>query len=139
MGGVRLLIEDAGDGWWDCPSPLRAEVIAGPATKFAPRDGARFPETYWLVRTDPPIEWNGDPQFAARWGPDHVLCHPMPPTTYALVMASSPWSGPIDVTRGLGIPVCPVPGNPRSVDESRPIGGLALKVDVRLDPSADQD
>ena len=133
---MRFLIEDVGDGWWHCQSPLRAEVIDGPSTKFGLRDGARFAETYWLVRTDPAIEWNGDPQFASRWGPDHPLCHPMPPTSYALVMASSPWNGPIDPARGLGIPVYPVLGNPASVEESILADGLGIKAHLRRDPSA---
>jgi hypothetical protein len=133
---VRFLIEDPGDGWWHCPSPLRAEVIDGPAGRFGARDGARFPETYWLVRCDPAIEWNGDERFAERWGPDHALCRPISPTPYALVMASSPWNGPIDPSRGLGIPVYPVSGAPMSVEDALVIDGLALKVDLRPDPTA---
>jgi hypothetical protein len=78
----------------------------------------------------------GEPAFAARWGPDHPLCSPMAPTRYALIMASSSCSGPIG-SRGLGIPAYPVPGSPQRVADARPIGGLAIKVDLRADPSGD--
>jgi hypothetical protein len=130
---TNFVIEDAGDGWWHCPSPLRCVVIDGPSPWFGPRDGARWPETYWLVRTSPPIEWRGEPEFAARWGPDHPLCSPIEPTPYALVMASSPWSGPIDAN-GAGVPAYPVAGAPSHVADARPIEGLGIKVAVRTDP-----
>jgi len=122
-----FLIEDAGDGWWHCPSPLRCEVIDGPALAFDPPHEARYPETFWLVRTDPPIEWHGEPVYAARWGADHPLCSPIAPTRYALVMASSRWTGPIHPTAA-GVPAYPVPGSPRRVADAHPVGGLGMKV-----------
>jgi hypothetical protein len=127
---TTFVIEDAGDGWWHCPSPLSCVVIDGPSPWFGPRDGARWPETYWLVRTKPPIEWHGQPEFAARWGPHHPLCLPIAPTPYALVMASSPWTGPIDVTAA-GVPAYPVVGAPSRVADARPIEGLGMKVALR--------
>lgn len=131
---TTFVIEDAGDGWWHCPSPLRCVVIDGPAPWFAPREGARWPETYWLVRTDPLIEWHGDSRYAARWGPDHPLCSPIPPTPYALVMASSSWTGPMTTTPA-GVPAYPVLGAPRRVADATPIEGLGMKVALRVDPS----
>ena len=130
MKTIEFLIEDAGDGWWHCPSPLRATVIDGPAPKFEPREEARFAETYWLVRTDPAIEWNGEPAYAARWGPDHPLCHPIEPTRLALVMASSAWTGEIGWTPA-GVPVYPVVGPAGSVVEAQPVGGLGIKAGLR--------
>lgn len=125
-----FLLEDAGDGWWHCPSPLRCEVIDGPAPAFEPPDWQRFPETYWLVRTDPAIEWHGDPGYARRWGPDHPLCHPIEATRYALVMASSRHTGPIRVEFA-GIPAYPVTGVPRAVAEAAPVAGLGIKAAIR--------
>jgi len=129
-GATTFLVEDAGDGWWHCPSPLRCVVIDGPSPRFTPRTDARWPETYWLVRTDRPIEWRGDQSFAKRWGADHPLCSPIAPTRYALVMASSPWTGPIDPTSA-GIPVYPVPGAPLVVADAVPLEGLGVKAGIR--------
>ena len=126
---VDFLIEDAGDGWWHCPSPLRARVIDGPAPKFATREGARYPETYWLVEVDPPIEWHGDTTYVARWGPDHPLCHPIRPTRLAVVMASSAWSGPLRLTAGA--PVYPVVNAASTVADAEIVGGLAVKAGLK--------
>ena len=136
-GAATFLLEDAGDGWWHCPSPLRCTVVDGPSPKFAPRADARWPETYWLVRTDRPIEWRGDPTFATRWGADHALCRPMAPTRFALVMASSAWTGPIDPTTA-GIPAYPVPGVPRGVADAVPLEGLGVKAGIRPDRNGEQ-
>ena len=130
----EFLLEDAGDGWWHCPTPLRCHVVDGPAAWFPPRQDARWPETYWLVRTHPSIEWHGDVRFASRWGPDHPLCSPIEPTSFALVMASSSWSGPIDPSMGLGVPVYPVRNAPSRVQEADPIVGLGVKADLRAVP-----
>ncbi|HUG48082.1 MAG TPA: hypothetical protein VMP67_06680 [Candidatus Limnocylindria bacterium] len=127
---VEFYLEDAGDGWWHCSSPMRATVIDGPAAKFEPRAEARFPEEYWLVEVDPPIVWHGDQTFAARWGPDHPLCHPIEPTRLALVMASSPWTGPIEV-KWAGVPVYPVVNSARTVGEAEIVSGLAVKAGLR--------
>ena len=128
---TEFLIEDEGDGWWHTPSPIRAVVIDGPSPYFPPRPDARWRETYWLVRTDQPIEWNGDERFAGRWGPDHPLCHPIAPTSLALVMASSPWSGPIDPSCSGGIPVHPVTNEPSRVEKAQVIEALAIKAGLR--------
>jgi hypothetical protein len=130
---TTFLLEDAGDGWWHSPSPLRCEVLDGPAPKFGARAGARWPETYWLVRTEPAIQWDGDERFAARWGREHPLCFPIEPTSYALVMASSPWNGSIKLSGTAGIPAYPVSGVPTSVEESHPIEGLGIKAGIRPD------
>jgi hypothetical protein len=127
----EFILQDAGEGWWHCPTSLRCHVVDGPAAWFPPRPDARWPETYWLVRIDPPIEWRGDLRFATRWGLDHPLCSPMEPTSFALVMASSPWSGPIDPSWSHGIPVYPVRNAPLSVEEADPILGLGVKADLR--------
>jgi hypothetical protein len=131
---TKFLAQDQGDGWWHCDTALRCVVIDGPAPYFPLRPDARWPETYWLVRTEPPIEWNGDLRFAARWGTDHPLCRPMTPTSYALVMASSPWSGPIDPDRAGGVAVYPVPGRPSRVADAEPIEGLGVKVALVAPP-----
>jgi hypothetical protein len=123
----EFLAQDQGDGWWHCATTLRCVVIDGPAPYFPLRPDARWPETYWLVRTEPQIEWNGDMRFAVRWGADHPLCRAMPPTSYALVMASSPWSGPIDPDRAGGVAVYPVLGAPSGVPDAEPVEGLAVK------------
>lgn len=131
----QRLIEDAGDGWWHCATPLRCRVIAVPAAVFLQRTDARWPETYWLVRTDPPIEWHGDARFAARWGQDHPLCSPIEPTPFALVMANSSWDGPIDPARDFGgVPVYPVRNTPSRVEDAELISGLAIKAGLRPIP-----
>jgi hypothetical protein len=127
----EFLLEDAGDGWWHCRTPLRCHVVDGPAVWFPARRDARWPETYWLVRTDPPIEWHGDSGHAARWGPDHPLCWPIEPTSFALVMASSPWSGPLDLPTGAGVPVYPVTNAPTCVAEADAVPGLGIKAGLR--------
>jgi hypothetical protein len=63
---TSFLMEDVGDGWWDCPSPLRCEILDGPAVHPTFMPSTKF----WLVRTDPLIEWHGDESFVKRWGPD---------------------------------------------------------------------
>lgn len=131
MSPITFLIEDEGDGWWHCPSPLRATVIDGPAPKFGPPKDARWPETFWLVSVDPPIEWHGDASYATRWGPDHPLTQPFTPTTLALVMASSRYSGPIDPNLGLGVPIYPVGNSAKTVAEAEPIAGVAIKAALR--------
>jgi hypothetical protein len=125
-----FLAQDEGDGWWHCATTLRCVVIDGPASKFPLRPEARWPETYWLVRTEPRIEWNGDMRFVVRWGADHPLCRAMAPTSYALVMASSPWSGPIDPDRAGGVTVYPVLGAPGGVADAEPVEGLAVKATI---------
>ena len=133
----EFLLEDAGDGWWHCASPLRCRVLDGPTAWFVAREGARWPETYWLVRTDPPIEWHGDSGYAARWGPDHPLCSHIEPTRFALVMASSPWNGPLDLPTGAGVPVYPVGNTPRYVGEADPVIGLGVKASLRALPNTE--
>ena len=128
---AEFMIEDEGDGWWHTPSPIHAVVIDGPSPYFPIKADARFPETYWLVRTDPPIEWHGDESFAARWGPDHPLCHPAAPTSLALVMASSPWSGAVDTVLGGGIPVYPVTNEPSRVEDALYDSAFAVKAALR--------
>ena len=124
---MEFLVEDQGDGWWHCPTPLRCVVVDGLAPSFPPRPDTPWLETYWLIRCVPGIEWNGDQRFAVRWGADHPLCRPIAPTSLALIMASSPWSGPIDPVRAVSVPVYPVPGAPSRVAEAEPIRGLGVK------------
>ena len=131
---TEFLVEDQGDGWWHCPTPLRCVVVDGPAPRFPPRPDARWPETYWLVRTDPPIEWNGDTRFAARWGADHPLCRPIAPTSLALIMASSPSGGPIDPERAGSVPVYPVLRAPSRVADTEPVRGLGVKATLLASP-----
>jgi hypothetical protein len=88
-------------------------------------------ETYWLVRTDPPIEWHGDEQFAARWGPDHPLCHPAAPTSFALVMASSPGSGPHRPVAHRRHSCYPLTNEPGRVEDAEYIGAFAIKAGLR--------
>ena len=121
---VDFVIEDQGDGWWHCPSPLECFILDGPAA--VPAAGGDF----WLVRTAPAIEWDGDERYADRWGPDHPLVKPIQRTNLALVMASSAYNT-IDLGRDASIPVYPVAGDATKVDESSWIGGLGAKVSVR--------
>jgi hypothetical protein len=127
---VEYFMDAAGDGWWQCPSPLLCEVLDGPAQY---RD---FRHPFWLVRTDPSIEWHGDPYF---WGaeeyPDHPLLHAMEPTPFALVTARQeepirPDLGILDGNVPAG-PVLPDP-EPRHVGEARTVSGLWVKAMIRV-------
>jgi hypothetical protein len=123
---TEFLLEDEGDEWWHCPSPLRCKVLDGPASR--PGEDGR----YWLVETDPVIEWHGDSQ--SPWGPDHPLRHPIEPTSYALVMASgrplaSPDHGVIDGAVPVG-PVLPSP-KPTTVANAQTISGLWIKAMIK--------
>jgi hypothetical protein len=128
-------MEDSDEGWWHCPSPLRCEIIDGPASHPTFMPGSRL----WLVRTEPEIEWHGDEYYIKRWGPDHPLVHPIDPTPYALVMATgrdSPF--PIDPTiLDAGVPAGPalIPPAPTSVADARTLGGLWMKVILRALPN----
>lgn len=127
---TEFLLADQGDGWWHCPSPLRCEVIDGPASHPTITPSSKL----WLVRTEPLIEWHGDESYIRRWGPDHPLVHPMDPTPYALVMATR--RTPVRPDLGLlggGVPagaVLPSP-EPTSVAEARTISGLWIKAVLR--------
>ena len=46
-------------------------------------------------------------------------------------MASARWGGPIDPTRGLGVPIHPVLGEPSNVTDAEPISGLGIKASLR--------
>ena len=118
-----LLLEDQGDGWWDCPMPLVCFILDGP-TWVPAADGE-----FWLVRTEPAIEWNGDSSLGERWGPDHPLAHSFRPTNLALVMAASR-SRRIDLAGDFSVPVYPVFGEASTVDEANWIGAHAAKVRV---------
>jgi hypothetical protein len=90
---------------------------------------------FWLVKTEPLIEWNGDESFIERWGPDTPLALPRESTPYALLMATDlrqrPFADPaiIDVAVPAG-PASPSPP-PRSVTEARTVGDLWGKVGLR--------
>jgi len=125
---AEFLLEDQGDGWWHCPSPLRCRVLDGPTAREAGT------ERYWLVHTDPLIEWQGDPQYIEVWGPEHPLCHPMEPTSYALVMSTgrplmSEDLGIIDGSVPAG-PVLPSP-LPTMVADAQTISGLWIKAIIK--------
>lgn len=130
-----FLIEDVGEGWWHCPSPLRCEVLDGPAS----HPTFMTPAQLWLVRTDPEIEWNGDESYIRIWGPDHPLVHPMEPTPFALVAATGrepPFAKVDPALLDGGIAACPVVPSPApaSVADASGIGGLCAKVDLRALP-----
>lgn len=130
---TEFLMEDGGDGWWHCPSPLHCEVLDGPASN--PLILGSSP--VYLVRTDPLIEWHGEPQHREFWGPDHPLGHPMDPTPFALVMARAeqpirPDLGIIDGGLPAG-PALPSP-EPTTVGEAETISGLWVKVILRVAP-----
>jgi hypothetical protein len=125
---TEFLLEDQGDGWWHCPSPLRCRVLDGPAARVGRS------ERYWLVETDPLIEWHGDAHYIEVWGPDHPLCHPMEPTKYALVMST----GRPLMREDLGIldgsvpagPVSPSPP-PTGVADAQTDSGLWIKAMIK--------
>jgi hypothetical protein len=49
------------------PERTAMRILDGPA--FHP---TFMPSTkFWLVRTEPLIEWHGDESFIKGWGPDH--------------------------------------------------------------------
>lgn len=128
---TSFLMEDVGDGWWDCPSPLRCEILDGPAVHPTFMPSTKF----WLVRTDPLIEWHGDESFVKRWGPDTPLAHPMEPTQYALVMATDlrqrpSFADPAIIDSVPAGPASPSPP-PTSVAEVRTVGDLWGKVGLR--------
>jgi hypothetical protein len=117
--------EDAGDGWWHCPSPLRCVILDGP--DICPQLGAQWGKC-WLVSTDPAIEWNGSSEYENLYGADHALSRPIEPTNLALVFAESEWvAGPDRKWMG-GIPMYPVVNGASSLREAEPSSGLASKV-----------
>jgi hypothetical protein len=120
-----FFLEDQGDGWWHCDTPLSCFIIDGPAP--VPDAGGDF----WLVCTEPLIEWHGSESHAERLGRDHSLVNPQPATNVALVMASSRF-GPTDRAGAGSLPVYPVYGEARYVADANWIGGLGMK--VRLTP-----
>lgn len=113
-----FILEDQGDGWWHCPSPLSCFIIDGPAPKFG--------DDFWLVRTDPAIRWIGN----ARYSTDHPLHHPIEPTNFALVMAASRHGHDFSFGDSWSIPVYPVAGHPRSVAQAAENAMPAAKVRV---------
>ena len=129
----EFLIEDQGDGWWHCPSPLQCVVLDGPAPY------GHFSSQHWLVRTDPQIEWHGDERYIKIWGPDHPLCHPIEPTPFALVMAArtEPMRPDLGIFDG-SVPVSPVLPRPEttSVAKARTTPGLGMKVMIRVVPQS---
>jgi hypothetical protein len=125
--GRQFLLEDAGEGWWHCPSPLTCTVLAGPDSWGAkPTDVSHI-----LVRTQPAVEWNGDLTYAVRWGPEHALCHPIEPTNLLLVMASSTtWTPTLDNGTQLGTRASPVLNNASSVRTAECRPGLGMVANV---------
>jgi hypothetical protein len=129
-------MEDAGEGWWHCPSPLLYEIIDGPTSHPSVMPSSKL----WLVRTDPLIEWHGDESFIEVCGPDHPLAHPIDPTPYALVGATGREPpGPIDPTildAGVAAGPALIPPTPTSVADARTLGGLWMKVILRVLPGS---
>jgi hypothetical protein len=117
-----LLIEDQGDGWWHCPSPLECFIIDRPTA--VPDAGGDF----WLVGTIPAIEWRGDLALEERWGPDHPINKPFGPTSLALVMAVSRYG--TDFTDGGYSVAYPVDGEAQSVGEAQSLHRHGAKVRV---------
>jgi hypothetical protein len=78
-----------------------------------------------LLGTHIPIEWNGDPRFADRWGEDHPLCHPIAPTNRLLILASG-----VNLARDFGVPATPVVNGADSVERAEVLSGLTMKVSV---------
>jgi hypothetical protein len=120
----EFFIEDQGDGWWHCPSPLRCVIVAGPA-----RLKTGFSGEYLLASTDPPIEWHGDSAYSDRWGSESALCRPVQLSGLVLVLAShesfrlkgTDWS----------IPAIPLTNWAESVEDAEFEPELAVKVGVR--------
>jgi hypothetical protein len=125
-----FFIGNQGDGWWHCPSPIVCTILDGP--DICGGLVARWPDdtasTFWLVETALTIEWNGDMQFAARWGEDHPLCHPIEPTNRALVMAKG--HSDIDLNRAFGVPAYPTRPDARSLADAEPLIEVGAKVTV---------
>jgi len=119
-----FFIEDQGDGWWHCASPLICKVIDGPGPRMSTGldDGSA---TFWLVTTEPAIEWNGDQQFASMWGPDSPLCHPIRPTHLALVYANG-----VSLDDRGSVPVYPVLNLATCLADARSTESLGVKAYV---------
>jgi hypothetical protein len=125
-----FFIENQGDGWWHCPSPIECTILDGPdvCAALVARWPNNRPDTFWLVETAPTIEWNGDMKFATRWGEDSPLCHPIEPTNRALVMAKG--HDDIDLNRGFSVPVYPTRPDAPSLADAEPLVDLGTKVTV---------
>jgi hypothetical protein len=127
--GEEFYIVDQGDGWWHCPSPIRCTVLDGPGplpASVASRGGV----LHLLVATEPAIEWNGDPQYIDRWGPDHPLCHPIEPTNRLIVLAVDR-SGAVNLDRDWSIPASPVTNGANRLQDVQTVWGLGSKVAIR--------
>ena len=130
--GDEFYLVDQGDGWWDCPSPLRCVVLDGPGPlPLIPGSGVTGS---LLVRTEPAVEWNGDPSYEARWGPDHPLCHAIEPT-HKLVLLAGTDSFSLNLAADWSVPATPVNDDAERLDQVQVAGGLGMKVAVSSTPS----
>ncbi len=145
-----FFLRDQGDGWWNCPSPLRCTVDDGPGICEA--FASIYPETpnnsrFWLVTVDPPIVWNGD-RSGQRLGPDDTRYDTFGLTTKALVLAvegdpfpakrwwqrrqrerefDARWT---DLDRDFSTPAYPVGEGARSVRDAQPMASLGAKASI---------
>ena len=117
-----FMASDECDGWWHCGSPLACFIVDGPSPKLN--------DKFWLVRTEPAIEWNGDSSYARRWGSDHPLCHPIEPTKLALVLAATRYGHTTSLSDDWSIPMYPVSGHALTVADANPVLGIASKVRI---------
>jgi hypothetical protein len=130
--GEEFYVVDQGDGWWHCPSPIGCTVLDGPGA--LPLAVSPHGAVSLLVKTEPAIEWNGDPQYIDRWGPEHPLCHAIEPTNRLLLLAADR-SWRIDLDQDYGVPACPVTNGANRLADVDTVAGLGMKVAIRRHPA----
>lgn len=131
--GEEFYIVDQGDGWWDCPSPLRCVVLDGPGP--LPESVSPDRSVSLLVQTDSAIAWKGDASYATRWGPDHPLCHPIVPTNRLIILAETrSWT--LDLDGDFGVPASPVMNGADRLAEVEAVNGLGMKVSIVREPAS---
>ena len=84
----------------------------------------KFGDQFWLVRTEPLIEWNG----RARSATSNPARNSVAPTHLALVMAASRHGHDMSRSDSWSVPVYPVAGDPSTVGQAGEHGAPAAKV-----------
>jgi hypothetical protein len=127
--GDEFYISDQGDGWWHCTSPLRAVILDGPTSLDDVRGYLGLQRL--LVSVDPAIEWNGDPSYATRWGPEHPRCRPITPTSRLELLVPT-GSFQAEIEDAWSIPAIPIAAE---VGSQAPMASPALGAKVAISRS----